>query len=134
MASFTLARPFSRRAVTLCFAAASSAVLLTGCGLINDLNPVASDKAACNKFQTLSQQIGEPIGLEGESALKYAEAIDSEVAPLATSSLGATLRNLSNSLRVMADSQLLDKFNAASEVLVFGGNVVSRCAQVLVDQ
>lgn len=104
--------------------------LLTGCGSLNDLNPVESDKKACDQLSTLITNLGQPNALDGEAALEFARGLESNVRPSATTDFAKDIDGLINALKSTSEDSIFAQAGGALDIINFSTAVAGHCVDV----
>lgn len=97
------------------------------------LDLAGSDKQACEKYSEIFDSVGEAIAFDGSNAMEYADAIDQEVLPYASSELAHWLGLMSGSLKHLVGASLIEQANYAQEVLAYGGEVAAICVPAVLN-
>lgn len=109
---------------------ATLVVALSGCNLINDMNPVQSDKKACDELSTLVTNLGQPNALNPEAALEFAAGLESKVRPNATTDFAKDVDSLIQALKATGEDSIFSQAGGALDVINFSSIVVSHCVDV----
>lgn len=115
----------------------SSSGSLNGEGSLNgggSLAGMESDKVACENFAAIQETVGAAISLDGSNALAYATSIDNEVLPMASRRLALPLKEMSNTLKNLADASVLDQLRYSEELLTYGDEVATICVEVMLNE
>ena len=104
--------------------------LLSGCGSLNDLNPIESDKKACDQLSTLITNLGQPNALDGEAALQFAQGLESNVRPNATTDFAKDVDGLINALKSTSEDSIFAQAGGALDMLNYSTAVASHCVDV----